>query len=103
VREAEISKNRINKLKSTYGLTLSQYETMLRAQNACCAICGKPEVRVRMERRTSLNVDHDHTTGKVRALLCYNCNSGLGHFKDSPNLLWRAAAYLRAYGKTDAD
>jgi hypothetical protein len=42
-----------------------------------------------------LVIDHDHTTGEVRGLLCPTCNAGLGHFKDSPELLLKAALYLQ--------
>lgn len=60
-----------------------------------CVICGSNE---------NLTVDHDHSTGMVRGALCNNCNLGLGHFKDDPELLELAALYLRgqcACGKCD--
>jgi Recombination endonuclease VII len=50
-----------------------------------CAICGSEE---------NLHIDHDHNTGKIRALLCRSCNIGLGHFKDEPSLLVRGVDYL---------
>lgn len=53
-----------------------------------CAICGKPP-------RARLQIDHNHKTGKYRGLLCDNCNIGLGHFKDSPELLRKAIDYLK--------
>jgi hypothetical protein len=52
-----------------------------------CQICG-------LKDRRSLNIDHCHTTGKVRGLLCDNCNKGLGLFKDNPDLLNNAVKYL---------
>ena len=52
-----------------------------------CVICGTEETLV---------VDHDHTTGKVRGMLCNHCNRGLGHFRDDPTLLEFAAQYLYA-------
>ena len=63
----------------------------LKATTHECVICGTPG---------ELVVDHDHTTGKVRGLLCSHCNRGLGHFRDSPMLLEFAAQYL--YASADA-
>jgi Recombination endonuclease VII len=73
-----------------YGLTLAEYEALEEAQLGCCAICCcKPGTRL-------LAVDHDHKTGVVRGLLCFQCNSALGQFKDDPAIVARAVAYLAA-------
>ena len=78
-------------LKSRYGITLEEYEAMLTEQGGVCAICGLPE-NDRYKRR--LSVDHDHETGAIRGLLCHMCNTGLGKFTDSSELLTSAANYL---------
>ncbi len=80
-------------LKRKYDLTVDEYTDMLRTQHGVCAICGDPPPENR-----NLHVDHDHKTGKVRALLCTRCNAGLGMFRDEPMLLARAIAYLDDYG-----
>jgi hypothetical protein len=76
-------------IKRLYDITVEQYETMLAAQNGLCAICLKSPIG-----KSRLSVDHDHVTKKVRALLCDNCNKGLGGFHDDPTLLRLALAYL---------
>jgi hypothetical protein len=98
-REREIAGNHVQKLKR-YGLTPKNFDAMHAAQKGLCAICGEPSNAQRMGRKRALSIDHDHATGKVRALLCYHCNSGLGHFKDKIIVLWRAIWYLREHGKT---
>jgi hypothetical protein len=72
-----------------YGMSIEQYNDMIKSQNGCCKICMKPSDR-------RLAVDHNHATGKVRGLLCVNCNLGLGNFQDDPTLLLKAAQYLHA-------
>lgn len=82
-------------LKRYYGLTSDQYGKMLADQAGVCSICGEPEVRVTMKGElTTLHVDHCHDTNKVRSLLCYRCNSGLGSFRDRVDLLRKAAEYI---------
>jgi hypothetical protein len=83
-------------LKKRYGITADQYDKMIIDQNNGCAICGSTEMGGRGE-ATRLAVDHNHKTGKVRGLLCTSCNNGLGRFKDDPELLVKAATYLRSY------
>lgn len=84
-------------LKSTYGISLVEYELMYEAQNGVCAICKKPESSGK-----GLAVDHDHETGKVRSLLCFMCNTSIGKLgEDIPRIL-EAAAYL-ALWKEDLD
>jgi hypothetical protein len=73
-----------------YGLTLVQYKSMKAAQADRCAICGGGG---------KLVVDHDHDTGRVRALLCLNCNGGLGLFHDSSGVLALAIGYLQRFKK----
>lgn len=73
-----------------YNITLETYNTLLAKQNNACAIC----LTSVNELSTQLHVDHCHTTGKVRGLLCYNCNSGLGRFKDSKFNLSQALHYI---------
>ena len=71
-----------------YGLTLQDYRAMRERQKNVCGICktpGKP-----------LCVDHCHATGKVRGLLCRDCNLGLGNYKDNPVFTRAATAYLEA-------
>lgn len=70
--------------------------TVLTAQmeNGTCDICGKPR-----EGNRRLRVDHDHKTEKFRGLLCHDCNVGLGHFKDDPDLLQKAIDYLQKAAK----
>ena len=87
--------NRRAKLKRNFGLTLEQYEAMVRAQDGRCAICGTGEPGGRGARTGSFAVDHDHGTGRIRGLLCNGCNTGLGLFKDSPSVLRSAIDYLR--------
>lgn len=74
---------------AAYGISSAEKEELLQVQEGACAIC-KCEV---------LNpvVDHDHETGQVRGVLCGLCNRGLGHFKDSPQRLRSAAAYLKKH------
>lgn len=73
-------------LKHEYDLTVEQYQTMVSEQGGCCAICLRPERR--------LHVDHEHSTGRVRGLLCKKCNMGIGLLGDSPAVLTAAAVYL---------
>lgn len=75
-------------------LDVPSYEAMFKAQDNQCAICCKEETRKLRGKVMRLCVDHDHKTGKIRALLCHDCNSGLGKFYDSPDLLSKAAIYL---------
>ena len=77
--------------KYVYGLSNEQYEEMLSAQSGVCAICEKG-----CPTGKSLAVDHDHLSGRIRGLLCADCNGALGHFKDDPALLRRAIVYLGA-------
>jgi hypothetical protein len=82
-------------LKSTYGITLSDFDSMLDAQKGRCAICltDTPGGKGRF------HIDHDHDSGKVRGLLCTNCNLGIGNMKDSPAILLAAMKYLEIHGK----
>ncbi len=71
-----------------YGINLAEYEALLAKQDGKCAICGGKDEWF------SLAVDHCHGTGRIRGLLCSQCNRGLGLFKDNPEHLKRAAEYL---------
>jgi hypothetical protein len=98
----ERAKMRAAALKRNYNITPEEYDALFQKQGGVCAICGQPETAMdkRLGRQRNLHVDHDHETGKVRALLCSNCNQGLGHFKDSLRLLAAAFFYLEQHGKT---
>jgi hypothetical protein len=78
-----------------YGITLEAYQEMEDKQGHLCAICRQPPEKLN-GRQKSLNVDHDHVSGKVRGLLCTRCNTGIGLFLDSPALLSAAIGYLAA-------
>jgi Recombination endonuclease VII len=74
-------------LKHRYGIGADEFDELVRQQGGVCAICG---------RENPEHVDHDHETGAVRGILCFNCNGGLGQFRDSIDALHTAAAYLDA-------
>ena len=78
-------------LKSTYGITLEEYNIKLKNQNHKCAICFSDEVDVFNQ---TLYVDHCHTTNKVRGLLCHPCNVSLGLLKENIQVLDNAKTYL---------
>jgi hypothetical protein len=82
-----------NKIKTTYGIDIDEYNKMFDEQEGKCAICGKH----RNEFKNGLSVDHDHQTGKIRALLCNNCNPLLGHAKESIDILQKAIKYLEKH------
>lgn len=76
-----------------YGLTIPQYERLLQAQGGVCAICHRPETNSRL---SCLSVDHNHTTNKVRGLLCSRCNIAVGMLQDNASLARNLAQYLDA-------
>lgn len=78
---------RSNGLMANYGITPQDYDHMAAVQGHACAICRQVLAR-------RLSVDHCHTTGRIRGLLCHKCNQGLGYFQDDPGLLDRAKEYL---------
>lgn len=82
-------------LRSKYGITPEEYDSMLDSQGGCCAICGRTPTPSRR-----LAVDHDHTTGVVRGLLCTACNVGIGFLGDNHQSVSSAVAYLSP-GRSD--
>ena len=83
---AEITYRYKDNLKRRYNLEVEEYIAMSEDQQGACAICRQYVSR--------LCVDHDHNTGNVRGLLCHNCNTGLGKFKDNIQHLADAISYL---------
>jgi hypothetical protein len=70
---------------------------MLQAQDGKCAICGSVPPPGGKNAAARLHVDHDHETGKVRALLCNGCNRGMGYMNDDPARLRKAADYIERH------
>ena len=81
--------NRNKKLKDRYGITLADYIQLVTKQNSKCAIC--------QIETTKLFVDHCHTTGNIRELLCHGCNTGIGLFKENKTSLQNAIQYLNKH------
>lgn len=81
-------------MKANYGLTVEQYEALSAAQDDKCRLCGN---HASANRHGLLYVDHDHATGKVRALLCPNCNAAVGLFRDDASLMRAAANYVEEF------
>lgn len=79
-------------LRDQYGITIEDFERMLKDQGYKCAICFTTPVNDR-----SWNVDHDHKTGAVRKILCSKCNTGLGSFRDNTEYLESAIKYLKYF------
>jgi hypothetical protein len=95
-------KEREYDLKYHYGLTMAEYEAMYESQDGRCAICCTPKpahvTRGASAKQTiGLVVDHDHTTGAVRALLCHRCNNALGCVSDDISILLAAIEYLKKH------
>jgi hypothetical protein len=88
-------RERAGHLKRKFGMTIEQYDAMLETQGGGCCICGRPP-----RDDISLHVDHDHSSGTVRGILCFCCNNALADFQENPTLLVKAASYVTAH---DAD
>lgn len=74
-----------------HGMGAEDLAALYDSENHSCAICGISEV----DYGKYLAIDHCHTSGKVRGLLCTGCNTGLGNFKDNPEFLAKAITYLK--------
>lgn len=79
-------------LKKAFGITIEEYDSILKVQGGVCVICKS------VPKKRKFAVDHNHETGEIRGILCGSCNMGLGYFKDNITLLRNAILYL---GKTD--
>lgn len=77
-------------LRRQFGITLGQYRDLEAQQGGGCAICGE-----KCKSGRDLAVDHDHATGAIRGLLCMNCNRAIGWFQEDPELMEKAAQYVR--------
>lgn len=85
------NRGRNNWLQKEYGISEDEFENLLKSQNGRCAICGTDSPG---GSRKMWNVDHDHKSGNVRGLLCWNCNSAIGLLKDDCNIIMAAARHV---------
>lgn len=95
-KEKKKDQSRRSLLKNKYGITPEQFEVMNATQEGLCAICKRPP-EASDARKRRLEIDHNHTTGQIRKLLCHGCNVALGLFQDSSGILYRAMEYLNAH------
>jgi hypothetical protein len=94
-RARTLKADRSSRLQRVYGITLEEYDVMLKRQRGVCAICER-------KFKQSLCVDHCHTTRLLRALLCAHCNVALGNFRDNPRWLRKAARYIEYWARQHA-
>lgn len=93
VREAHRESARWHHKKKAYGITREDYQRIYESQDGKCASC---RIDYPAAIRSGLHVDHCHTTGRTRGLLCNSCNAALGHLKESPELAQKLIAYMEA-------
>ena len=88
------------RLRSIYGITLAIYERMFAAQGGKCAICNNSEVRTHSKTKQvmRLSVDHCHSSGKIRGLLCHRCNLFVGFLEEGDYYI-EATHYIQAYSE----
>ena len=86
----DLNNNRLKARARRYGVSLQDIENMTERQHRKCLICGKLD---------KLFIDHDHKTGKIRGLLCNQCNLAVGYLDDNPAKLMNAIRYLEIYGR----
>lgn len=86
-RELINLKNRVGR----YGISIENYQRLVDIQSGKCAICKMPL------NKNNIRIDHDHSTGEIRGILCISCNTGIGLLKDAPEILISAAKYIRSY------
>lgn len=84
-----------NKLKYRYGITAEDYNALLKNQDYSCAICKTKDPSSKRKGSSKFHVDHCHSTGKIRGLLCNSCNTAIGHLNDDETNLVAALRYLR--------
>jgi hypothetical protein len=86
----------VTNLRHRFGMTEEEYNEIFDRQEGCCAICGVSDCKTKTGKQR-LSVDHDHSTGEIRALLCAHCNVGLGAFQDDPTIIKKAMEYLHEH------
>lgn len=79
--------------EQVYGISIDEYDNMVKQQGGVCALCGRADPYGR-----NLAVDHDHDTGKIRGLLCTHCNFALGLVRDDVSVLQKMVEYLTVSG-----
>ncbi|MGI5351251.1 endonuclease VII domain-containing protein [Streptomyces sp. CA-250714] len=84
-KQCKATEGRAGHLKRKYGMTVEGRQALVDEQFGICPICLRPDPE---------HVDHDHETGRVRGVLCFSCNAALGQFRDRPDVMRRAAAYV---------
>lgn len=97
------ARQRAVQLKKNYGLSVERYDEMLAQQGCVCALCGRPPKVDGVRSAGRLHVDHDHSTGVTRRLLCLNCNRAIGYFRDDPEVMIEAARYVRHFRGYDGE
>lgn len=94
--------NRRAGLKYKFGMTIEQFDKMLADQGGCCAVCKTTNPNgegIENGKNKQFSIDHDHTTGKIRGLLCNKCNRCLSFMQDSVTVLTKAITYLKKHNK----
>lgn len=95
-KSADVKTQRaMHQRKWKYGITQESFDQKMKVQSGCCAICSR--ILDCSSRDTTPCVDHNHTTGKVRGLLCRPCNQAIGCLQDQPHLCQLAAVYLNKH------
>ena len=97
-KQAQAARSRKSLLKTNYGMTVDEYESLSASQEHCCAICGVTKDNAILGTGNHFHIDHNHQTGEVRGLLCLPCNTLLGKAMDNPTILKAAVSYLEERG-----
>lgn len=89
-----------HQLKSSHGIGRKEYEEMLPNANSVCEICHLPETKIsnKTGKPTTLSVDHNHESGKIRGLLCHRCNLALGYLQEDIKVAKNLIDYVEKYG-----
>ena len=98
-KSCKIELNRNTRYIKTYGITIDDYNKIFKEQEGNCGICNKHQV----EFKKRFAVDHDHDTGEVRGLLCFDCNIGIGKLGDNIEGLEQALRYLNGDTRRNSD
>ena len=82
-----------------YGVTIAEVQALFESQHGLCAVCGNPETCIskRTGKPKMLHLDHDHKTGKVRGLLCQDCNMALGHMREDVKRIEALLDYVKSW------